>query len=153
MKTALVAILTLSCTAAYADVYRCPAAYPGKDAAALPLTGAMMMFGERPGNGLPFPSGWDTPSDLEVEGGMDQHYELPENEQGWLICEYGSRQRVKGRIRNGHEYGQAMEHYGQQSWFIKLAPRDASCTVHIRETRFNDTNKRIWTVSATCMRQ
>ena len=84
---------------------------------------------------------------------MDQHYELPENEQGWLICEYGSRQRVKGRIRNGHEYGQAMEHYGQHSWLIKLAPRDASCTVHIRETRFNDTNKRIWTVSATCMRQ
>ena len=153
MKTALVAVMALSCTAAQADVYRCPAAYPGKDAPALPLSGAMMMFGERSGNGLPFPPGWDTPNDREVEGGIDQHYELPENEQGWLICEYGSRKRVKGRIRNGHEYGLSMEHYGQQSWMIKLAPRDASCTVSIREAKPGSTHESTWTVSAMCRRQ
>jgi hypothetical protein len=110
----------------------------------------MMMFGERPSNGLPFPSGWDTPNDRVVEGGLDQHYELPDNEEGWLICEYGSRKRVKGRFHNGHEWGQYMEHYGEQSWFVKLAPKDASCTVRIREVKDRAPGKSTWTVSAVC---
>jgi hypothetical protein len=113
----------------------------------------MMMFGERPGNGLPFPSGWDTPNELAVENGTDLHYELPESEEGWLICEYGSRKRVKGRFRRGKEMGQSMEHYGQQLWFVKLAPRDRSCTVHIRETKSPEPGKSTWTVTAACEHQ
>ena len=154
MKRTFLTLLALSCTVANAEVYRCPQTHPSKDAPAIHLTGAMMMFGEMPSNGgLPFPSGWDTPNELVVEDGVDQHYELPANEEGWLICEYGSRRRVKGRFRNGHESGQYMEHYGQQLWFIKLAPKDTSCTVQIREVKNSDPSKSIWTVTAICVNQ
>jgi hypothetical protein len=150
MKRILIAAFALSCSAVHAAEYRCPQTYPGNDAPALQLTGAMMMFGERPSNGLPFPSGWDTPNELALEGGLDQHYELPESEQGWLICEYGSRKRIKGRLHGGKEWGQYMEHYGQQSWFVKLAPKDRSCTVQIREIKARDPSKSTWAVTATC---
>jgi hypothetical protein len=85
-----------------------------------------------------------------VEGGVDLHYELPENEEGWLICEYGSRQRVHGRFHKSKVWGQSMEHYGQQRWFIKLAPKDASCTIRIREVKNRAPNKSTWRVAATC---
>jgi hypothetical protein len=153
MTRTLIAALVLSCSAVHAAEYRCPHAYPGKDAPVTLLTGAMMMFGERPSNGLPFPSGWDTPNELAVEDGTDLHYELPESEEGWLICEYGSRKRVKGRFHGGKEKGQYMEHYGQQSWFIKLAPKDRSCTVQIRENKIRDPSKSTWTVTASCQKQ
>jgi hypothetical protein len=152
MKRTLVAALILSCTVAKAAEYRCPQTYPGNGALDTHLTGAMMMFGERLGNGLPFPSGWDTPNDVAVDGGLDQHYELPESEEGWLICEYGSRKRVRGRLQGKKEWGQYMEHYGQQSWFVKLAPRDRSCTIQIREVKTRDPSKSTWTVTATCGR-
>jgi hypothetical protein len=151
MKQTLIAALVLSCSTVHAAEYRCPSAYPGKDAPATLLTGAMMMFGERPNNGLLFPPGWDTPNEFAVEGGMDLHHELPENEEGWLICEYGSGKRVKGRYHGGKEWGQSMEHYGQQSWFVKLAPKDRSCTIHIREVKSHQPST--WTVTATCKGQ
>lgn len=150
MKRPLIALLALTWGVTHAEVYRCPQTYPGKDGPAIHLTGAMMMFGERPSNGVPFPPGWDTPNDRVVEDGLDQHYELPDNEEGWLICEYGSRKRVKGRFHNGHEWGQHMEHYGKQSWFVKLAPKDASCTVHIREVKDRDPDKSKWEITAVC---
>jgi hypothetical protein len=152
MKRTSIVALALSCAAAHADVYRCPQTYPGKDASAIPLTGAYMMFGERPSSGPPFPSGWDTPDDRAAEEGTDQHYELPENEEGWLICEYGSRKRIKGRSHDGHEWGQYMQGHGEQPWFVKLAPRDRSCTVHIREIKTSDPSKSTWTVNAVCKR-
>lgn len=146
----LVAALALSCAAVHADVYRCPSTYPGSEAPGLPLTGAFMMWGERPTSGPPFPSGWDTPNDVAVEEGLDQHYELPADEERWFICEYGSRKRVKGRFRGKHEWGQYMQGHGEQVWFIKLVPKDSSCTVHTREIKNRDPVKSTWTVAATC---
>lgn len=153
MKRMLIAVITLSCAAAHAGTYRCPQAYPGKDSRVIPLTGAFMMFGKRPSSGPPFPSGWVTPNDLVVQEGLDQHYELSDDEEGWLICEYGSRKRIKGRFHDGHEWGQYMEGHGEQVWFIQLAPKDASCTVRTREIKSPAPNKSTWTVTATCQRQ
>jgi hypothetical protein len=144
----LVAALAMSCVVAHAEVYRCPPTYPGKDAPNFPLTGAFMMWGERPTSGPPFPSGWDTPDDLPAEEGLDQHYELPASEERWLICEYGSRKRIQGRLRGKHEWGQYMQGHGQQVWFIKLAAKDSSCTVQTREAKSRRPSA--WTVSATC---
>lgn len=152
MKRTLIAALALTGAIAHAEVYRCPQTYPGKDAAPAPLTGAFMMWGERPSSGPPFPSGWDTPDDRAAKEGMDQHYELPANEEGWLICQYGSGKRIKGRFQNGHEWGQHMEQLGQQPWFMKLAPNDTSCTVQIREIKTRSPGKSTWTVSAVCKR-
>jgi hypothetical protein len=146
----LVAALALCCAGAQAATYRCPSTYPGDDAPALPLTGASMMWGERPSSGPPYPSGWDTPNDVAAEEGLDQHYELPADEERWFICEYGSRKRIKGRVRNGHEWGQYMQGHGEQVWFLKLAPKDASCTVHTREVKTHQPTKSTWMVTATC---
>jgi hypothetical protein len=150
MTRTLFASLVLSCSAAHAAEYRCPSTYPGKDAPADPLTSAYMMWGHRPSSGPPFPSGWDTPNERAAKDGMDLHYELPEHEEGWLICEYGSRKRIKGRFQGGHEWGQHMEPLGEQPWFIKLAPRDTSCTVQIREIKTPEPSQSTWTVTAIC---
>lgn len=146
-----VAALALSCGGAHAEVYRCPPTYPGNNATGLPLTGAFMMWGERPASGPPLPLGWDTPNDSAAKEGLDQHYELPSDEERWLICEYGSLKRIKGRFRGGHEWGQYMQGHGAQVWFIKLAPKDSSCTVHTREVKSRRPSA--WTVTATCKRR
>ena len=151
MKRTVIAALILSASAAaHAEVYRCPPIYPGKDAPAAPLTNAFMMWGKRPTSGPPFPSGWDQPDEQAAAEGTDLHYELPANEEGWFICEYGSRKRIRGRFHDGHEYGQHMEPLGEQPWFIKLAPKDTSCTIHLREVKTRDPSKNTWTVSADC---
>jgi len=147
----LIAVFTLSCAAAHADVYHCPSTYPGSEAPGLPLTGAFMMWGQRPDSGPPFPSGWDTPNDVAAEEGLDQHYELPADEERWFICEYGSHKRVKGRFRGRHEWGQYMQGHGEQVWFIKLVAKDSSCTVRTREVKSRQTST--WTATANCTAQ
>ena len=150
MKRTLIAALILSGAAVNAEVYRCPPTYPGKDAPVAPLTNAYMMWGKRPASGPPVPSGLDHPDEQEAAEGTDLHYELPENEEGWLICEYGSRKRIKGRFHGGHEYGQHMEPLGEQPWFVKLSPKATDCTVHIREVKTRDPSKSTWTITAVC---
>jgi hypothetical protein len=146
VRTILIAALILFTATANAQVYRCPQTYPGKDGPPESLTGASMMYGERPSNGLPFPAGWLTPSDEAAEEGYDLQYGLPENEQSWLICKYGARKRVRGRFHDGHEWGQFME-AGPIQWWMKLAPKVSVCTVQVREVK---TRKSTWTVAAVC---
>lgn len=151
MKRTLIAALVLSGFAARAAEYRCPATYPGKDAPAAPLTNAYMMWGELPTSGPPFPTGWDQPNEQAAAEGTDLHYELPANEAGWFICEYGSRKRIKGRFHDRQEWGQHMEPLGEQPWFIKLAPKDTICTIRIREVKSRQPST--WTATATCTAQ
>jgi hypothetical protein len=154
MKRALVAALVLSCARVLAGEYRCPQTYPGKDVPAIPLTGAFMMWGERPTSGPPFPSGWLVGDDSPAQDGIDIRYGLSDPpEPNWLICEYGSHKRIKGRFHNGHEYGQYMEGYGKEIRFIQLAPNDTDCTVHIREVKRRDSGKNTWTATASCQHQ
>jgi hypothetical protein len=150
MKRTFIAAVFLSCAAANADVYRCPPIYPGKDAPAVPLSSAYMMWGKRPTSGPPFPSGWDQPDERAAAEGTDLHYELPANEEGWLICEYGSRKRIEGRFHDGHEWGQHMAPLAEQPWFIKPVPKDTKCMVRIREVKSRDPGRSRWTVTATC---
>jgi len=147
----LVAAVVLYCVGAQAGTYRCPPTYPGNDAPPVPLTNAYMMWGKRPTNGPPFPAGWDQPEEHPAADGVDLHYDIPEHEEGWFICEYGSRKRIKGRFRNGHEYGQRMEQVGEEPWFIKLAPNDTSCTIQIRELKLRQPST--WTATANCTPQ
>lgn len=144
MRRSLFAVLVLCCTAAYAEVYRCPQTYPGKDGPPKPLTGAYMMWGELHGNG------WVSPRDETTAEGFDLQYGLPEDEQSWLICQYGARKRVKGRFHDGHEWGQYMEGGGQNHWWMKLVPKVTECTVQVRERKSRDPGKSTWTVTATC---
>jgi len=156
MKRILVIALALSACASHAEVYRCPPTYPDqsypvKDLPNAPLTGAEIMFGERPGSGPPYPDGWLTPDEIAREGGMDFRYALSEDDQGWLICTYGAHKRIKGQLHNGKEWGQHME--PGQPWFVKLSPKIKDCTVEVREVKSRDPNKSTWTVTAACQRQ
>ena len=151
MKRTIAAALSLSCAVAHAGVYNCPSTYPGKESPGLPLTSAFMMWGELPTNGLIYPSGWLRGDDRPAKEGVDILYGLSEPpEPNWLICEYGSRKRIKGRFHDGHEWGQYMEGHGKESWFIRLAPEDINCTVHTREVKNRDPGKSTWTVTASC---
>lgn len=143
MRTLLFAALALTCAACNAQVYQCPQVYPGKDASASPLTGASMMWGELHGDG------YLHGEDEAVEGGHDIRYGFADDEQGWLVCAYGAKKRIKGRLHNGHEWGQAMS-YGRTKWWVKLAPNAGNCTVQIREVKNLDPGKSIWTATAVC---
>lgn len=154
MKRALVALVVLSASTTHAEVYRCPPTYPDqtypiKNRPKAPLTGAEVMFGDRPTGGPPYPDGWLTPDEITAENGMDFHYALSADEQGWLICTYGARKRIKGQLNNGREWGQHME--PGQPWFIKLPPKVTACTVHVRENRSRQSGT--WTVTAECARK
>lgn len=150
MKSAFLAALMLSCTVAHAEVYRCPQTYPDKNAPVESLTGAYMMWGERPSDGAPFPSGWDTPREEAAAEGLNLHYRLPEDEQSWLICQYGAHKRVKGRLHAGREWGQYMRGGDSNPWFLKLGPKIGECTVQIREIKSHGAGKSTWTVAASC---
>jgi hypothetical protein len=150
MSRLLIAVLALSCAAAHAEVYRCPQTYPGNDAPPAPLTGAYMMWGERPNSGPPFPAGWITPEEKVAEEGLDSSYTLPPDEQGWLICEYGATKRLKGRSHDGHEWGQRMNGGGKYPWFMKLIPKVGVCTVQLREIKSRRPEKNTWTATAIC---
>lgn len=146
MRTLFFAALTLACAVSNAGVYKCPQVYPGKDAPAVPLTGASMMWGELHGDGY-------LHGDEEAaNGGYDIRYGFADDEQAWLVCAYGADQRIKGKIRNGHEWGQTMS-YGGIKWWLKLAPKAGNCTVQVRETKVSDSSKSTWTAIAICDHQ
>jgi len=148
MMRTLFATLVLFATAAHAQAaYRCPPTYPGKDAPPTPLTGASMRSGELHGNGWIAP-----PMDEAAEEGYDERYAFADDEQAWLVCTYGSRKRIKGRIHDGHEWAQRMEAGGSE-WWIRLAPQVGTCTVQVREVKAGAPHKSTWTVEATCQRQ
>ncbi len=153
MKRNLIAALILSTSVtAHAGVYNCPATYPGKEMPGLPLTSAMMMWGELPTDGTIYPRGWLRGDDRPAKEGIDILYGLSEPpEPNWLVCEYGSHKRIKGRFHDGHEWGQYMEGHGKESWFIRLAPEDINCTLQTREIKSRKPSA--WTVKATCTGQ
>lgn len=144
MKSLLFITLILSGTASNAaDLYRCPQAYPGKDAPSAPLTGASMRSGELHGNG------WLTGDDEAAEEGQDIRYGFADDEQAWLVCTYGGNNRVKGRVHDGHEWNQRMEG-GIAEWWVKLGPKISSCTVQIREVKSRTPGQGTWTAAAIC---
>lgn len=142
MRTALLAALVLSTTTASAQVYKCPQAYPGKDAPAALLTGAYMHMGEIRGNG------WLTEDEEAAEEGYDSRYGFPDEEQAWLVCKYGSTKRNKGRFHDGHEWNQSMAG-SVAEWWMKLAPKAGICTMQVREVK-SRTPASTWTVTTTC---
>jgi hypothetical protein len=153
MNRPLIVTLVLWSAVAHAEVYRCPPTYPDqtypvKNVPNAPLTGAEIMFGERPSSGPPYPDGWITPDEIATEGGIDFRYPLSEHDQGWLICTYGAHKRIKGRFHSGKEWGQHME--SGQPWFVKLPPRIKGCMVQVRESKTHAPSKSTWAVTATC---
>jgi hypothetical protein len=143
MRALLFVALALSCAIGNARVYKCPQVYPGKDAPAVPLTGASMMWGELHGDG------YIHGDDEVANGGHDIRYGFADDEQGWLVCAYGAKKRINGKFHDGHEWGQAMS-YGGIKWWVKLAPKAGNCTVQVREIKTPDPNKSTWIVTATC---
>lgn len=123
--------------------YKCPQVYPGKDALPAPLTGAFMESGEVPGNRWYAP-----PREEAAEEGYDVPYSFADEEQAWLVCSYGGRKRIKGRIHDGHEWNQRMEG-SVADWWMKLAPKVGNCTVQVREVK-SRAPKSLWTVTTTC---
>jgi hypothetical protein len=155
MKSAFIAVLILAASTSRAEVFRCPPTYldqnyPVKNLPNAPLTGAEIMFGERPSSGPPYPDGWLTPEEIPKEGGMNFRYGLSEDDKAWLICTYGARKRIKGRLHGNKEWGQHME--SGQPWFMRLPAKVKECTVQVRESGNPDPNETIWMVTTICRR-
>lgn len=131
-------MLLLFCSTASAEVFNCPQAYPGKDRPAAPLTGAMMAWGEDR-TGL-FAGDYSKPA----EGGFDAAYPIMDDQQAWLVCSYGSKKRLKGKLHDGREWYQYME-WGPTEWWIRLPPKVHDCVVHVRESQ-----SRMWRATAEC---
>lgn len=136
MRLLLLAAIAVCCTAANADVYKCPATYPDKDRPSTPLTGARIMDGELHGNGWLMGS-----EDKPTKDGFDTVYSF-EQGNGWLVCLYGGRERTKtDRGFPGYD------------WWLKLGPKEILCTVQNREIKASGPNSSTWTVTAKCTRQ
>jgi hypothetical protein len=146
MRTLVIAVLILlRCGAGNAQmIYQCPQAYPGKDAPSALLTGAFMDSGDTPGS-----RAYALPRDEAAEDGYDTAYIFADDEQAWLVCDYGARKRVKGRFHDGHEWNQRMRD-GAVTWWIKLAPRAGRCNVQVREVKSDSRTKSTWTAAAFC---
>lgn len=143
MKILLSSTLLLFLATSKAEEYRCPQTYPGKDAPAAVLTGATMRWGELHGDG------WLTGDDEAAEGGQDIHYGFADDEQAWLVCSYGGKNRIKGRFHDGHEWNQHIEGAAAE-WWVKLRPKVSTCTVQLREVKSQAPQKSTWTASAIC---
>lgn len=89
------------------------------------------------------------PRDEAAEDGYDIPYTFANDEQAWLVCDYGAERRIKGRFHDGHEWNQRMED-GAVTWWIKLAPRAGRCNVQVREVKSGSRNKTTWTAAASC---
>jgi hypothetical protein len=146
MRAIVFAALAMTCSVASAEVYKCPQVYPGKDAPAMPLTGASMMWGELHGDG------YLHDDDEAVDGGHDIRYGFADDEQAWLVCAYGADKRINGTLHNGREWGQAMS-YGGTKWWMKLAPKAGNCTLQVREKKASVSGKSTWTATADCKHQ
>lgn len=145
MRTLFIAaLIILPCGATNAQmIYRCPQVYPGK-ASPAPLTGAFMDSGDVPGT-----RSYAPPRDEAAEEGYDIPYTFADDEQAWLVCEYGGKKRIKGRFHDGHEWNQRME-VGTAAWSMKLAPKAGRCNVQVREVKSGAPSKSTWTVTAIC---
>lgn len=145
MRKILFAALVLFCAASDAQVYKCPAVYPGKDAnnPNLPLTNASMHQGELRGNG------WLIGQDEVAMEGIDTRYGFGEGEQAWLVCTYGGKKRVKGRVHDGHEWGQYMDG-GERALWMKLDPKVEVCDLQVREVKPRGQGAGTWTATAIC---
>jgi len=80
---------------------------------------------------------------------MDTHYGFGEGEQAWLVCSYGGGKRVKGRVHDGHEWGQYMDD-GQREWWVKLASKLAMCDLQVREIKSRGGSPSAWTATVNC---
>lgn len=146
MKALLLTAFALACTAAHADVYRCPQAYPDKDKLATPLTSATMTQD----TDLLLAGGFMT-DDEAAEEGYDEHYTFDPEWQTRLVCLYGGTKRISGRFHDGHEWNQRIE--GGTEWSVKLIPKTNRCTLQVRERKGRGPSRSTWTVTATCQRQ
>ncbi len=144
MRGLLFSVLILSSATAGAETYRCPQAYPGKDKPALPLTNADMTQD----TDIQFASGFLT-DDEAAEEGYNAHYAFDTGSQTRLVCLYGGKTRLKGRVHDGHEWNQRMQG-GDSEWSVKLAPKISRCTLQVREIKTRDPSKSTWTATANC---
>ncbi len=124
--------------------YRCPPVYPGKDAPPLPLTSAFMDSGE-----VADLRTYAPPRGEAAEEGYDLPYSFSDEEQAWLVCSYGGKERIKGRFHDGHEWNQRVEG-SVADWWIELPPRAGMCLVQVREGKARDPKKSRWMATATC---
>lgn len=145
MRIILLAGLAFCCTTGVAEVYRCPDVYPGKDGKRpnLPLTSAFMHQGEMHGDG------WITGRNEVAEEGIDTRYGFMDDEQAWLVCTYGGKKRVKGRVHDGHEWGQYMDGR-EREWWLKLAPKVGVCDLQVREVKSHVPGDTAWTAVVSC---
>jgi len=145
MRRLLIVILALFCSAAGAEVYKCPQTYPGKEGRGTPLTGAYMHMGELRGDG------WLQGNEEAAQEGFDVRYAFLDEEQAWLVCQYGGMKRNKGRFHDGHEWNQSVEG-STTEWWMKLGPKVGVCIVEVREVKPPNAGKSIWTVTTACAR-
>jgi hypothetical protein len=144
MKRSLFLTLILPWSIANSQPYNCPSVYPGKDAVKpLPLTNAIMRFGENRGDG------WLHGVEEATKQGLDTHYVLPESEKKWLVCSYGGKKRISGTLINGTEWGQYVAD-GQREWWIKLPINVVMCDLNVREVKSRNPGESTWTATAIC---
>jgi hypothetical protein len=135
MKKPLFAALALTCAAANAQVYKCPAEVKGTY-----LTSAKMLLGARD-------DAHALHGDVEqIAGGTNVRYNFAGESPRWLVCQYGGR-RIEGTAISAPEVIG-----GRESW-VPLDPMIDTCDLAIRKIKSKKTSESTWTAAATCNRK
>jgi hypothetical protein len=132
MKRRAVWLLALVCSAADAQVYRCPAV-DGH----IGLTNAEMRVGA---HGAVHRLHGDVD---QIGNGTNIHFELPHEVPRWLVCQYGGR-RVEGTAISGPGA------IGSRETWIRLDPMVTSCDLTIRATTPQVKSQGAWSATASC---
>jgi hypothetical protein len=135
MKGGAIWILALVCTAADAQVYRCPA-----EDAHIGLTNAEMHVGA---HGAAHRLHGDVD---QIKNGTNIHFEFPDEAARWLVCQYGGR-RIEGTAISGPGA------IGSREAWIQLDPMITTCDLAIRATNPRVKNQGVWSATATCKRK
>jgi hypothetical protein len=144
MRRFSVVLSLLFCTAANAQIYKCPDTYPVGSKGAR-LSSARMHFGERQGGGA-------LHGDIaELKDGTDIHYDFPDemSRRGmprWLVCQYGGK-RIDGTAISTAQV------IGGQDWWVQLDPLVDVCDLKIRESRQGGASAGIRWAAAACRRK
>lgn len=123
--------LSLSCTAAHAQVYHCPDTYPAKKGGAH-LMSAEIRVGQRNGNAL-------HGDIVETKDGTSVRYNLPEAMPRWMVCQYGGK-RIGGTSITPGRIVDAQE------WWIQLDPLSDVCDMDVNKDGIGNG----WTATAHC---
>lgn len=135
MKKVVLGMMVLTCVAANAQVYKCPA-----EDAGINLTNAELRIGER-GTSSSMHGDVD-----QVANGTNIRFELTGEATRWLVCQYGGRHVEGTAISSPAVIG------GRETW-IQLDPMITACDLAIRRKHGSAGSTSVWSAAATCKRK